>query len=195
MKKDVGGAANVGNLIFHDARNSVGQLRRRTRSQKLAQISSDSVLFPFSRDLSHLLWHSLQSSELRHVGRMFDGHQRHIIDCSHFSQKQVFGHLFSWHHELPKLCMPLERTLTKCQWQHCLLRHLCRRLCLRMQFRQTFRPCTTENANPPKNWDLVSTRRLTIWWKKVLFQVLRISCVGRPDDVDRGASCLEHRAS
>ena len=88
-------------LDFHDARNSVGQLRGRTRSHQLAQarlrllISSDSVLFPFSRDRSHLLWHSLQSSELRHVGRIFDRHPRHIIDCSHFTQKQVFWTIVS----------------------------------------------------------------------------------------------------
>ena len=30
------------------------------------------------------------SSELRHVGRIFDQLQRHITDCSHFFQKHVF---------------------------------------------------------------------------------------------------------
>ena len=78
----------------------MGQLRRRTRSHQLGDsrlrllIASDNFLFPFSRHLSHLLWHNIQSSELRHVGKMFDQHQRHIIDCSHFFQKQVFQKLF-----------------------------------------------------------------------------------------------------
>ena len=58
------------------------------------RLQATAFFFLFSRDLSHLLWHSIPSSELRHVGRMFDQHQRHIIDCSHFLQKQVFQKMF-----------------------------------------------------------------------------------------------------
>ena len=96
MKDDVNDATEIGDLIstmpevpwdsFEDELGShqLGDSRLRLL------IASDSVLFLFSRDLPHLLWRNTQSSELRHVGRIFDQLQRHITDCSHFFQKQVF---------------------------------------------------------------------------------------------------------
>ena len=78
----------------------MGQLRRRTRSHQLGDsrmsllIASDSVLFHYSRDLPPLPWHNIQSSELRHVGRMFGQHQRHKTDWNHFFPKQAFQIMF-----------------------------------------------------------------------------------------------------
>ena len=46
--------------------------------------------------------------------------------------------------------MPLWRSLRRCQWQHCLLRHLCRRLSLRMRLKARrfvlAEPCRTTES-------------------------------------------------
>ena len=68
VKNDVDDAAEVGDLIV-----TMPEIPSLAPSGRLTSQTGDS-----KRHLSHLLWHNTQSSDLHHVGRMFDQYQRHI---------------------------------------------------------------------------------------------------------------------